>query len=120
MLSQYLYYTRQPVIINDRYPTQVIDCPPPRYFTPGIISRMYLIKDIDNICISGREHDVNEIIKIIEKNKTHIKWDDDQYYFDAIINGIGSFQTTKLTHPKIVRKIYGKTSACIYIFNNNF
>jgi len=111
--------TRQPVIINDRYPAQVIDCPPPRHFTPGKISRMYLIKDIDNIYISGREHDVNEIIKIIEKNKTHIKWDDDQYYFDAIINGIGSSQTTKLTHPKIVKKIYGKTSAYITDIGNS-
>uniref|UniRef100_A0A6C0DYY9 Uncharacterized protein n=1 Tax=viral metagenome TaxID=1070528 RepID=A0A6C0DYY9_9ZZZZ len=113
------FNTPQHVIINDRYPAQVIDCPPPRHFTPGIISRMYLIKDIDNIYISGREHDVNEIIKIIENNKTHIKWDDDQYYFDAIINGIGSSQTTKLTHPKIVRKIYGKTSACITDIGNS-
>lgn len=103
--------TRQPVIINDRYPAQVIDCPPPRHFTPGIISRMYLIKDVDNICISGREHDVNEIIKIIEQNIKSIVWDDEYDYFDAIINGTG--QTTKLTHPKIVKKIYGKTSACI-------
>jgi hypothetical protein len=111
--------TRQPVIINDRYPAQVIDCPPPRHFTPGKISRMYLIKDIDNIYISGREHDVNEIIKIIENNKTQIRWDDDKYYFDAIINGIGSSQTTKLTHPKIVRKIYGKTSTCITDIGNS-
>lgn len=111
MLSQYLYYTRQPVIINDRYPAQVIDCPPPRYFTPGKISRMYLIKDIDNICINGREHDVNEIIKIIENKIKYIVWDDEDDYFDAIINGTD--QTTKLAHPKIVKKIYGKTSACI-------
>ena len=66
--------TRQPVIINDRYPAQVIDCPPPRHFTPGKISRMYLIKDIDNIYISGREHDVNEIIKIIEKLNRNNKY----------------------------------------------
>jgi len=72
---------------------------------PGIITNKIVIKDVDTITITGKEHIVSKIINLIEQHKKLIKWDDSYGYFDAMI-GKSHAAPGHIIYPKIIQKIY--------------